>query len=95
MDAALRVLCYLKSALGLGNLLSASSTFCLSAYCDFDWAACHVTPRSLSGYCIKLGHFLISYNSKKKSIVSRSSDEAEYRAMAITTCEIIWIIGSL
>ena len=33
----------------------------------------------------------MAWKSKKQSVVSRSSAESEYRAMAQTTCEIIWI----
>jgi len=37
-----------------------------------------------------LGGNIFSWKSKKQSVVARSTAEAEYRAMASLTCELIW-----
>ncbi|GAV89144.1 hypothetical protein CFOL_v3_32563, partial [Cephalotus follicularis] len=95
MEAALRVLRYLKNKPGLGILISSRSEMKLTAYCDSDWAACPMSRKSLTGFCVKLGDSLVSWKTKKQATVSRSSAEAEYRAMASATCEIIWILGLL
>ena len=34
---------------------------------------------------------LVSWRSKKQDVVSRSSIEAEYRALTDTTCELVWL----
>ncbi|KAH9685044.1 protein kinase domain-containing protein [Citrus sinensis] len=88
-DATLRVLRYIKSSPGASILLSSTSSLELSAFSDSDWASCPMNRRSTTGYFIMLGNSPISWKTKKQPVVSRSSAEAEYRAMATTTCELV------
>ena len=50
-----------------------------------------IATLSLSAYCVFLGSSLIAWKTKKQTVVSRSSDEAELRAMATVTAEVTWL----
>nr|GEW67643.1 ribonuclease H-like domain-containing protein [Tanacetum cinerariifolium] len=86
-----RVLRYLKKEPGLGITIKKGMCNSLNVFVDSDWAKCKVTRRSLTGYCVFLGKNLVSWKSKKQGVVSRSSTEAEYRAMCSVCCDVIWI----
>ncbi|KAJ8763825.1 hypothetical protein K2173_003607 [Erythroxylum novogranatense] len=91
LQHAIYVLKYLKNNPSLGLHFSASSDLSLRAYSDADWASCVTTRKSLTTFCIFLGNSPISWKTKRQTTVSRSSAEAEYRAMASTVCELQWI----
>nr|XP_017221298.1 PREDICTED: uncharacterized mitochondrial protein AtMg00810-like [Daucus carota subsp. sativus] len=95
MQAAKRLLRYLSGTKNQGLLLASSSAAELTAFSDSDWASCPFTRRSTTGFCLLLGHSLISWKSKKQNAVARSSAEAEYRAMAHTACELTWMTALL
>lgn len=86
-----RILRYLRGTSTMGLFLQRCSHPKLSAMCDADWAADPTDRRSTSGFCVYYGSNLISWTSKKQAVVSRSSTEAEYRALALVVAEISWL----
>ncbi|RVX05810.1 Retrovirus-related Pol polyprotein from transposon TNT 1-94 [Vitis vinifera] len=90
-DAVIRILRYIKSTPGQGVLYENRGHTQVVGYTDADWAGSPTDRRSTSGYCVFIGGNLISWKSKKQDVVARSSAEAKYRAMALATCELIWL----
>jgi hypothetical protein len=87
----LRVLRYLRGTTSICLLYASDSPLQLHAYYDATWASDPVDRCSTTGYCILLGSSPIAWKSKKQAAISRSSAEAELRALATTTAEIIWL----
>ncbi|CAI8588356.1 unnamed protein product [Vicia faba] len=90
-QAATQILRCLKFVLAKVLLFSTTSKLQLFGFADSDWARCPDTRKSIKGYCVMLWSSLLSWKSKKQHTVSRSSIEAEYRALAAVTCELQWL----
>ena len=80
LKAAYRVLHYLKGNLGKGILFKKNDTLALEAYTDADYIGSIVDRRSTTGYCTFLEGNLVTWRSKKKNVVARSSVEQEFKA---------------
>ncbi|GKE69504.1 uncharacterized mitochondrial protein-like protein [Tanacetum coccineum] len=91
VQAAMHLLRYLKGIVPKGLFYPIQHHLQISRFTDADWASYLMTRRSLTGYCIFHGHSLVSWKTKKQPTVSRSSTEAKYKAMAATTCELLWL----
>ncbi|WMV49669.1 hypothetical protein MTR67_043054, partial [Solanum verrucosum] len=58
---------------------------------DADWARSLDDRRSTFGYCTLIGGTLVTCRRKKQNVIARSNAEAEYRAMALGVCEVLWL----
>jgi histone deacetylase 1/2 len=90
-EAVKRILRYVKGTLQTGLQIRKSSSTGISIFTDADWAGCVDDRRSTGGFAVFVGPNLISWSSKKQPTVSRSSTEAEYKALANGAAEAIWI----
>jgi hypothetical protein len=91
LTAMKRILRYLQGTSDYGLLLCRSSSSDLIVYTDADWARCLDTHRSTSGYAVFLGDNLVSWSAKRQTVVSCSTAEAEYRAIANGVAEATWL----
>jgi hypothetical protein len=92
--AAQRVVAYLKGTSTFGLTLGgpdAMSNPVLEAYVDADYAACPDTRRCVSGYVTLLRGTLVSWLAKKQPLVTLSTTEAEYVALALCIQELLYL----
>ncbi|KAA0059238.1 putative mitochondrial protein [Cucumis melo var. makuwa] len=86
-----RILRYLKGVLYHALWLSKSDNMSLDGFVDADWASDSDDRKSTSGFCVYFGNNLVSWGSKKQSIIDRSSTKAEYRCLTLLATELVWI----
>lgn len=94
--AAKRVLRYLSATSDLGLVYHSPqqhrTTVTLApTFCDADWAGDLAERRSTSGIVLKVNGNCVVWSSKRQSVVSTSSAEAEYMAAGAATQEILWL----
>uniref|UniRef100_A0ABD2X129 Reverse transcriptase Ty1/copia-type domain-containing protein n=1 Tax=Trichogramma kaykai TaxID=54128 RepID=A0ABD2X129_9HYME len=90
--AVKRIFRYLKGTRDYGILISQSAvSSALVVFSDADYAADIDTRRSTSGYVCMMNDGCVAWSSKRQSIVSLSTTEAEFIAAAEAAKEVIWL----
>lgn len=87
----MRVLRYVKGTVANGLTFKPVSSFSLQCFVDTDWASSVDDRKSTGGFCVFLGSNLLTWSSRKQSVVARSSTEAEYRALATAATDLVWL----
>jgi histone deacetylase 1/2 len=90
-EAVKRILRYVKGTLNTGLKFRKSSSMGISIFTDADWAGDVDDRRSTGGFAVFVGPNLVSWSAKKQPTVSRSSTEAEYKALANGAAEAMWV----
>ena len=90
-SAAKRVLRYLKGTQDFGLKYTQVGDFSLIGYSDSDFDGDKETGVSTTGYTMSLGSGAVSWRSRKQSVPTYSTTEAEYVAAAEATKEIVWL----
>lgn len=86
-----RILRYLKHTVKLGLKICKYSSLLVSGFSYANWAGSLDDRRSTGGFVVFLGSNLVSWSARKQATVSRSSTEVEYKALANTIADIMWI----
>lgn len=72
-------------------MYTATDDFRLVGYTNSHWVGSVNDRKSASGYVFHLGSGAISWASKKKPIVSLSTEEAEYVTGTTAVCQTVWM----
>ena len=91
LEAAYRILRYLKGSPGRGLYFKKGDHQGLEIYTDANWVGSITDRRSTSDNCSYVWGNLVTWRSKKQNVVARRSAESEFRAMASGICELLWL----
>ena len=92
LEAVIRILRYLQSSLKNGLFFMRNNHLHVETYIDSDYGSFVIDMRSTSGYRTFVGgDNLVTWRSKKQTVVARLSVEAEFCAMTQGAYELLWI----
>eukprot|EP00257_Ricinus_communis_P022132 XP_015581781.1 uncharacterized protein LOC107262162 [Ricinus communis] len=90
LDAIDIILRHLKGTPNQGIWMKDNNAYAIFGFSNVDWAG-NCDKKSTTGFCTFVGGDLVTWKNKKQNVTARSSAEADYRAMASTASELIWI----
>ncbi|GAB2266153.1 N-alpha-acetyltransferase 16, NatA auxiliary subunit [Dionaea muscipula] len=90
-EVALHILKYIKEHPSRGLLYSDDGHRRIEGFSDADWTSSPFDRKSMTDYCVFVGGNLVSWKSKKQSLVARSSAELEYRALTYLTSDVTFL----
>ena len=91
LKAVYKILRYLKGSLGRGLFFKKSDSKKVEIYTDADWVGSTDDRRSTIGYCTYVWGNLVTWRSKKQSVVAKNSVKTEFKAVAQGMCEGLWL----
>ncbi|XP_062109888.1 secreted RxLR effector protein 161-like [Humulus lupulus] len=91
LNAVYRILRYLKQTPGKGLFFKKTTERKVEVFTYANWAGLVDDRKSTSGYYTIVWGNVVTWRSKKQTVVARISADAKYRAMAHGVCEAIWI----
>ena len=91
LQVAKRALQYLKGTMNYGIHYKKGGDRELLAFTDSDYAGDMEDKKSTSGYAFLMGSSVVSWCSKKQSIVTLLTTEAEFVAVAVCACQGVWM----
>lgn len=91
LNAAKRVLRYLKGTVSFGLFYRKGGKEELIGYTDSDYAGDQDDRKSTSGYVFMLSSGAVSWSSKKQPVVTLSTTQAEFIAAASSACQAVWL----
>ncbi|XP_020571904.1 uncharacterized protein LOC110018808 [Phalaenopsis equestris] len=94
VDAVYLILRYMKSALVKWLVFTKNGNADIEGFCGLTGRVAQMI-RSTSRYCMLVRGNLVSWKSKKLSIVARSTTKAEYMTMTLGVVEMMWLIALL
>jgi len=89
INAVFHVLRYLKGMPGKGLMFKKINERRIECFVDTNWAGSCEDNRSTSSYYTKLWSNVVTWRSKKQSVVARSCAKAKFCAITQGICEVI------
>ncbi|XP_042758107.1 secreted RxLR effector protein 161-like [Lactuca sativa] len=95
MEAAKRILCYVKGTYDYGMVYAREPKGKLKVFTENNYARDIEDQRSTPRYVCLLRNAAICWSSRKQDITTLSSTEVEYVAVTNCACHCVWLKGLL